>query len=146
MSETPTCPACSGSAYPSDHGNYDHIHKVTALPPAKRGDSCIIRRGYAVGMDGVRLPQVWVFFDRIEPALIFGRAGRMSIGDIGGYGVYEAAQEVRFDARRRRDVLTLYVDMRESLDRRDDEAAAFARWVAGCDPRSSHFEPEAGRA
>ncbi|WP_405149104.1 hypothetical protein OG589_13450 [Sphaerisporangium sp. NBC_01403] len=95
--------------------------------------------GYVVGMDG-QLPQMWVFFEHIEPALVFGRAGRMSGYDISGYGVYEAAREVRYDERSQREVHTLYV-AGESLDRRDGEAKVFNRWVRGCDPESSQFEP-----
>ena len=30
--------------------------------------------GYAVGMGG-RLPQIWVFFGDLEPAVVFGQAG-----------------------------------------------------------------------
>ncbi|GAA4924428.1 hypothetical protein GCM10023334_029120 [Nonomuraea thailandensis] len=111
------------------------------LPRARHTDSHRVRRGYAVGMAGT-LPQMWLFFDHIEPALVCGRAARMSCFDIMGYGVYEGAQEVRFDERLRRDVRTLYVLDGDSLDRHTDEAAAFTRWIAGCDPKSSHFKPE----
>ncbi|MFB4273054.1 hypothetical protein [Nonomuraea sp. GTA35] len=137
----PTCPECSGWAYSGSQENYDHIHEVKTLSPAKRTDGHIVRRGYAVGMSGPAIDQLWVFFDYIEPALVFGRAGRMSIAEISGYGVYEAAQELRFDRRLRRDVHTLHVLDGDSLDRHTDEAVAFTRWVAGCDPKHSHFQP-----
>ncbi|WP_030457155.1 hypothetical protein [Herbidospora cretacea] len=56
------------------------------------------------------MPQAWVFFTDLEPAVMFGLAGRMSSFDISGYGVYEAARQVRFDKRLDRDVHTLLVE------------------------------------
>jgi hypothetical protein len=136
------CPDCR-QAYPSKQSNYDHVHDVDTLPRARRTDGLVIRRGYAVGMDG-EIPQMWLFFDHIEPALVCGRAARMSIGDITGYGVYEAAQELRFDPRRRRDVSTLHVRTGDVFDRCPDEKEAFTRWVAGCDHTLSHWTPPPG--
>lgn len=138
----PECPDCKWSG-----PNYDHIHTAEALPRHKHTEDHVITRGYAVGMsgNGHGLPQMWVFFEDIEPALVFGRAGRMSGGDISGYGVYEAAAEVRFNGRR--DVTTLHVklDQPTSLDRAGGEAEVFARWVAGCDPSSAYFQRGRGR-
>lgn len=124
--------------------NYNHIHRAESLPRAKRTESHIIVRGYAVGMAG-QLPQMWVFFDQLEPALVFGRAGRMSGYDISGYGVYEAAREIRYDARRSEDVTTLHVgpNTNPSLGHPSDEADAFHRWIQGCDPDWSSFRPVA---
>lgn len=140
---TSPCPECAGWSRQSARRNYDHVHRVDSLPRAKHTDSHVIRRGYAVGIGGA-LPQLWVFFTDLEPALVFGRAGRMSL-DVSGYGVYEAAHELRADERLGRDVQTLYVLRGQSLDRRPDEADAFARWVAGCDPASSHWSPPGRR-
>lgn len=133
----PECPDCHGPT-----PNYDHIHGATTLPRRTHTNDHVVTPGYAVGMSGVGgqgLPQTWVFFEDVEPALVFGRAGRMSGGDISGYGVYEAAAEVRFNGRR--DVTTLHVKSDQpSLDRGEGEAEVFARWVAGCDPTSSYFQ------
>lgn len=142
------CPECATMWMSGAHPNYDHIHAATSLPPAKRSDSLIIRRGYAVGIAGVGsgIPQTWVFFEHREPALVFGRAGRMSSHDIASYGVYEAARENRFDARRRDDVTTLYVgpDVFPPWDQGPNvgETADFLRWVDGCKPGSSQYEPK----
>ncbi|WP_424532523.1 hypothetical protein ACOZ38_19845 [Sphaerisporangium viridialbum] len=125
--------------------NYDHIHRAETLPRAQHTESHIVVHGYAVGMGG-QLPQMWVFFEHMEPALVFGRAGRMSSYDISGYGVYEAARETRYDQRRRDDVTTLHVNVAaDSLDRREGEREVFTRWVRGCDLASAHFEPPPGR-
>ena len=54
-------------------------------------------------------------------ALVFGRSGRMS-HDFAGYGVYEAAREVRFDYDHNQDVVTLYLKISgPSIDRQRDE-------------------------
>ncbi|WP_405140678.1 hypothetical protein OG589_27390 [Sphaerisporangium sp. NBC_01403] len=136
---TDVCPECDNHMWMrGHHANYDHIHAAEVLPPAKHTDSHIIRHGYAVGMGG-SIPQTWVFFENLEPALVFGRAGRMSSHDIRSYGVYEAARENRFDARGRVDVTTLLV-AGKSIDREGDEAEIFRRWVRGCDPESAYYE------
>ncbi|MEZ7005477.1 hypothetical protein [Streptomyces sp. AD55] len=51
--------------------------------------------------------RTWVFFEHLEPALVFGRAGRMSSYGITSYGVGQAAREVRFDHDTGRRVTTL---------------------------------------
>ncbi|MFG1826718.1 hypothetical protein ACGFIJ_29920 [Microbispora bryophytorum] len=134
------CAECAAaSRRRGDLPNYDHFHKVDALPRARRADSRTTLRGYAVGMGG-SLPQTWVFFEHLEPALAFGRAGRMSCHDIRSYGVYEAARETRYDRTLKRDVHTLFL-AGSSLDRQDDEAQDLQRWLQGCVPGSAYFEP-----
>lgn len=56
----------------------------------------------------------WFFIDR-EDALVFGALARKSIG-ANGYGVYLAAQEVKYSDEINDDVWTLYVSDR-SIDR-----------------------------
>lgn len=125
-----------GGPYP----NYDHVHHVNPLPRARQAEHHIVVHGYAAEISG-RLPHSWVFFGAIEPALVFGRAARMSY-DVSSYGVFEAAREVRWDDSRGRDIATLYINSSgEGLDRADDETKAFRRWMRGCDPESSHFKP-----
>ncbi|MGH3771889.1 MAG: hypothetical protein ACRDRW_10905 [Pseudonocardiaceae bacterium] len=88
------CPECDGS---HEHQPiYDHIHEVTVLPCARHAEDWVVVSGYGVGIRGSGLRQTWMFFEYLEPALVFGRAGRMS-SDVSSYGVYAAAREVRFN-------------------------------------------------
>ena len=135
------CDACRDYA---DRGlpNYHHVHQVDELPTAQRADDQIIVHGYVVELSG-RIDRCVVFFQDLEPALAFGRAGRMSSGDITSYGVYAAARELRYEEHRG-DITTLHVTG-TNLDRKPGEAAALQRWVAGVDPKSSHFQPPGHR-
>lgn len=135
----PQCPDCERVASAGRHqGRYDHIHHVADLPAVRRLDEHLVVRGYAVELAGQGLARTWVFFADLEPALVFGRAGRMS-SDISSYGVHRAAQEHRY-IEGRGDVVTLYVDA-GNLDRGEDEAQAFRRWLAGTSRESSHYRP-----
>jgi hypothetical protein len=136
------CPDCGGLWAGGHHPNYDHLHKTHDLPRPKRTDSHIIVRGYAAGMNGLTgLRQIWVFFDHLEPALVFSRAGRMSGHDITAHGVYEAAREIRYDTKLDRDITTLYVNLRDQFERgADDEIEIFTRWVRGCG-EGPYFHP-----
>jgi len=125
------------------HPNYDHLHPTTAgrLPRSRRTEGRVVTRGYAVGLAG-QVPQTWVFFDRIEPAYAFGRAGRMApAGDITSYGVYEAACDIRWDQDEARDIRTLLVAMDTSQREVVDGQDLIARWARGTSPRSSYFQP-----
>lgn len=125
------------------HPNYDHIHEVSVdrLPRARRTDSRVTTRGYAVGMGG-KLPQIWVFFADLEPAYAFGRAGRMSTVDVTGFGVYEAVDEFRWDEDEFRDIRTLHLALDSPADKQiDDQRALLTRWVQGVSPRSAYFLP-----
>ncbi|MFJ7242129.1 hypothetical protein ACIQWB_34055 [Streptomyces olivaceus] len=62
----------------------------------------------------------------MEPALAFGRAGRMSVHDITSYGVYRAAREVRFDYGTGQQVTTLYVTGR-AIGRHSGKDKHFSR-------------------
>lgn len=125
------------------HPNYDHIHRARAgqLPHAARTDSHQVTRGYAVGMSG-RLPQAWVFFDHLEPAVAFGRAGRQSGMDIASYGVYEAAHELLYDDDLVRDVSILHIDLEADLRDHQSERPILERWLRGTHPGSAYFQPD----
>jgi hypothetical protein len=138
------CPKCRNAYGKGQYPNYDHVHGTGQLPRARRTDSHIIVRGYATGMAG-NLPQVWVFFEHLEPAVVFGRAGRMSISDISSYGVYEAARESRYDRNLNRDVRTLHINFAADFRNHDEEGPILERWLRGCDPRSAYFERPADR-
>jgi hypothetical protein len=112
---------------------------VAQLPPARRVDEHLVVSGCAVELAGHGLTRTWVFFADLEPALVFGRAGRMSNVDISSYGVHPAARECRY--LQGGDVVTLYVGTGGNLDRREDEAQAFGRWLAGTSLTSSHYQP-----
>ncbi|WP_103349785.1 hypothetical protein [Amycolatopsis sp. CA-128772] len=131
------CEACDRFA-DRDVPNYHHIYRADKLPRPRQSDGHIVIHGYAVEISGA-IQRTWVFFHDIEPALAFGRAGRMSSVDIRGYGVFAAAREIRFDERLG-DVITLHLTG-ENLDRKPDEAKALTRWLAGVTPESSHFAP-----
>lgn len=109
------------------HPNYDHIHQVT--------------HGYAVGMGG-RLPQIWVFFGHLEPAVAFGHAGRQSGTDITSYGVYEAAHELLYGDDLGRDVSMLHIDLDADLRDHRSERPILERWLAGTHPGSAYFQPD----
>ena len=64
-----------------------------------------------------------------EPALVLGRAGRMS-AHITGYGVHEAVNEFRCEDRRRDHIATLYVTT-DRIDGQSDERDDLRRWVEG---------------
>lgn len=61
--------------------NYHHVHDVEELPRERRTDHHIVVHGFAVRLSG-SIDTCWVFFHHLEPALAFGRAGRMSSVDI----------------------------------------------------------------
>lgn len=109
------------------------------MPRQRRGHDHIIAHGYAVGLWGT-MGRVWNFYEHLEPALAFGRAGRMGLG-ASGYCVVHAANEVRFVERDGRDVRTLYLAKGGNVDRAEGEADALARWLRGIDPSSSHYCP-----
>lgn len=138
----PDCPECGGPFMDAPHPNYDHVHRtgLGQLPRAARTDSHQVTRGYAVGISG-RVPQVWVFFDHLEPAVVFGRAGRMSGTDIVSYGVYEAAHELLYDDDLARDISILYVDLDADLRDHQTERPILERWLRGTHPSSARFQP-----
>lgn len=150
MSDQPasTCPACEDETWEwtGRQPGYDHIHRITSLPEdAQDSDTHIVRRGFAVGFagaDGGGLPQTWIFFEHLVPALVFGRAGRMSVHDISGYGVYQAAHETRFDFETEDQVTTLYISG-PALHRKAGVDQHFAQWVRGVQPGSAFYEPPA---
>ena len=68
----------------------------------------------------------------------------MAATDISGYSVHPAAHEIRFEPKKPGDVRTLHIQhIVGGLDRQEDERDAFERWIAGCNPRSSHYQPPA---
>lgn len=141
------CPECHTDMFTQEpHRNYDHIHRVSAaqLPRACRSDGRVTTRGYAVGMGG-RLPQIWVFFSDLEPAYAFGRAGRMaSTGDVTGFGVFEAVNEVRWtedDDGFGRDIRTLHLALDNSLNEHVNDQELLGQWIRGTVSRSAYFLP-----
>ncbi len=90
------------------------------LPEELHREDHFIRCGYAVGFGQ------WFFFDAREPALVFGRAARMSLG-CRAYGVYEAAHETRHCQTHEEDERVLLVNLNVSLSRADDEVVDLKR-------------------
>jgi hypothetical protein len=139
-----SCSACNASMFTSSpQPHYDHVHSVESLPRARHTDIHEIVSGYAVGMGGP-LPQTWVFFKDIEPAIVFGRAARMS-DEVSTYGVYEAAREVRYTEHLRRDTRTLLVNFDADIRDHETERPHLERWVQGCSPRYASFAPPRSR-
>lgn len=112
--------------------------QVEVLPRALHRDDHVIHRGYAVEFGQ------WMFFPAIEPALVFGRAARMSL-DCSSYGVYEAAQEVKF-CDRHGDERVLLIKSGDRLDRQDNEVELLKRFVQGVKehPWSAHWHEPTG--
>jgi hypothetical protein len=111
-----------------------------AAPRAARTDSHQVTGGYAVGIGG-RLPQIWVFFGHLEPAVAFGRAGRQSGTDIASYGVYEAAHELLYDDDLGWDVSILHIDLDTDPRDHQPERPILERWLRGTHPGSAYFQP-----
>lgn len=120
--------------------NYPDVRHVATLPSARRSDSRVASRGFAVNIAGQRVASMWVFFADLEPALAFGRAARMACDDIASYGVFTALRVTEWSEEARCDVTTLYTTG-DRLDRLPDEKAVLKRWLAGVSTDSSHFRP-----
>jgi hypothetical protein len=113
--------------------NYHEILRIEDIfPRRKHQHGWVIDHGYAVQHDDGE----WFYFLAIEPALAYGRAGRMSV-DISSYGVHKAAREIRWDERRGIDILRLHVG--ENIDRGPDEMNHLHAWVKGINAKSSHW-------
>ncbi|OKJ92677.1 hypothetical protein AMK26_34515 [Streptomyces sp. CB03234] len=135
------CADCRGLFNGMPQPHYDHVHTAEKLPRARCTDAHIVKHGYAVGFAGNRgLPQTWIFYADLEPAVVFGRAARMSVFDVNHYGVTEAARETRWTERLHRDVVTLHLKQDSDLRDHDDEMPILKRWVRGCRPDSAHYE------
>ncbi|GAA5602415.1 MULTISPECIES: hypothetical protein [Streptomyces] len=119
-------------------------HSVDRLPSPQYTDDHIVRRGYVVDFaghaGGAGLPRSWVFFADREPAVVFGRAARMSGYDVSHYAVLEAARENRWNERASTDVVTLYVKGGSDLRNHTAERLLLERWVRGCRPDSASYE------
>ncbi|MET3637419.1 hypothetical protein [Curtobacterium oceanosedimentum] len=85
-----------------------------------------------------KLHTVWFFFRAVEPAFAFVRSGRMS-PQVGGVALREAMWEVRYDAKRDRDVKTLLLGAHRPVADFDD-AALIDRFRDGLDPESAHWQ------
>jgi hypothetical protein len=113
---------------------YDEVVSATTLPVAQRTDSRVVSHGYAVQLE----PGPWFWFSDLPPALVFGRAARMS-AQCSGYGVHHAAHEIRSVPSKGTDRRTLYV-IGGNLDRQAGEKEQLQLWVDGVDDRSSHWQ------
>lgn len=77
-----------------DDGGADGYHLVVTvpkLPEQVEAEDRRVRHGYSV-----RLADRWFWFPALEPAVAFGRAGRMSGQGSGGWSLHRAAAEVTF--------------------------------------------------
>ncbi|MEU5138140.1 hypothetical protein [Streptomyces californicus] len=133
------CDTCLGPSH------YDHVHSVDRLPSPRHTDEHVVRRGYAVDFAGHRggggLSRSWVFFTDREPAVVFGRAARMSGFDVSHYAVLEAARENRWNERANTDVVTLYLMSGSNLRDHTTELTILRRWVQGCRPGAASYDP-----
>jgi hypothetical protein len=118
---------------------YHEVKWVKKLPRKTTRDERYVTHGYAARIGNSN----WFFFEHFEPALVFGRAARMSL-QISSYGVHEAAHEVRFVSSVGDDQQTLHVLDGAGLDRAPGEMESLLRWVRGVDPASAHWNPKAG--
>lgn len=135
------CADCRGLFHGTPQPHYDHVHTTDKLPRARRTDEHTVKHGYVVGFAGNSgLPQTWIFFADLEPAVVFGRSARMSVSDVNHYGISEAARETRYTERLGRDVVTLHLKHGSHLRDHDNEMPILKRWVRGCRPDSAHYE------
>lgn len=138
---TGNCPDCRGMFAGAPQPHYDHVHPADELPRPRRSENRIVRHGYAVGFAGnTGLPQTWVFFADLEPAVVFGRAARMSVTDVNSYGVVEASRENRWNEDLVRDEVTLHLKHGSDLRDHPSEKPILERWVQGCRPGSAYYE------
>ena len=100
----------------------------------RSGDRISRHNGWAV-----ELEDDWFWFPAIEPAYVFGRAGRMS-AQVGSWALCEAATEARWDDKLERDVLSLYF-LDGSVVSRDPvtDRRLLAGFASEVDPNSSHW-------
>lgn len=93
------------------------VENQRELPRKQQRHDHVVRHGFAVGVGHRQQSpmQTWWFFTDREDALAFGALARKSIG-ASGYGVYPAAQEVKYSDETNADVWALYVSDR-SIDR-----------------------------
>lgn len=121
-------------------GGYVAVTHHHELPPRANSDHHVVRHGYTVDVGGS-----WYFFGDLEPAIVFGRAGRMSL-DCRSYGVFRAAHETLYCPQHGDERVLTFVGLQ--LDRGGDEANLIARFAAGVGehPESSHWHaPRASR-
>lgn len=114
-------------------GGYAAVTHHHELPPQANSDHRVVRHGYAVDAGGI-----WHFFSNIEPAIVFGRAARMSL-DCRSYGVFRAAHETYHCPQHGDERALTFVGLQ--LDRGADEADIIARFAAGVaeHPASSYW-------
>lgn len=114
------------------------IVEVDSLPKATTSTGRLCTRGYLVTLDDEPF-----FFEALEPAYAFGRAGRMS-AQVHSWGLNPAAFESRFDRDLGGDVRTFYVlggqNTRMEIFPEQDRATLTA-FANGADPSSSHWVP-----
>lgn len=116
---------------------YSKVVKVDRLKQPYEGLGLSRSNGYAV-----MLEDEWFWFPALEPAYTFGRAGRMS-AQVGSWGLFKAATEVRWDDVLRRDIFTLYY-VGDSVVSRDPvtDRQILAMFASGVNSRSSHWRGE----
>lgn len=138
------CPACAAFPTGSEGLDWDHVHEAAELPAVEHTDARHVIHGYLVRLGShLGAHQRWFFFGHLEPALVFGRAARMS-ASVSSYGVHAAATEAHQDpANPTRDITTIHVRTGTGLDRADDELQHFDRWLRAtrARPESSHYHP-----
>ncbi len=119
-------------------GEYLAVTQHHELPPESHEEDCIVRHGYAAEAAGA-----WYFFGDLEPAIVFGRAARMSL-DCRSYNVFQAAHETRHCVQHGDERVLVFIGYQ--LDRGADEADVIARFAAGIaeHPRSSYWHPPTG--
>lgn len=115
-----------------DLSNPTPLVLVDELPRAGHNDYWSLEHGYVVdlGRGGV------FFFRALTPALVFGRAGRMS-PNITGYGVMQGAEETLHCRQHGDETVLLHVW--PGLDRQPGERAVFEEFAAKVRPESAHW-------
>ncbi|MGW5745397.1 hypothetical protein [Amycolatopsis sp. NPDC003861] len=104
------------------------MHINQPFPQTGAQDATMVERGFAVNLVGSpeELPETWVFFTKIDPALVFARAATASSNITHGH-VYRAVHERRRHSRR--EVTYLHVNTGIALHGDTEEREALTRWA-----------------
>jgi hypothetical protein len=92
-------------------------------------------RGYAVDLGDGR----WYFFQALEPAYAFARAGRMA-ATVSSFAIHEATREIVFDPETGRDEVTLQV-LRCPIDVREHDRDLVLAFATGLEEDRWQWPP-----
>lgn len=105
--------------------NYRDVRRIPTLPRVGASDSRVVTKGFAVEIARPRVAPIRVFCTAVELTIAFGRAARMSSGDVTSYGL-EGLRVIEWREALRSDVTTRYA-AGSNLDRQAASSGADGR-------------------